>query len=114
MVPHPIVRDLCSPIEMHCPAHNVGQVQVPEGPTAKRLGNLVPKGLNRWRYLVLIPLIVAVRYILQRASVLKDRALLSTQLFVGVVIHLVIEGLYDVGCGRTDISTLSGPLISFN
>ena len=69
----------------------MGQVQVPEGSAAERFGDLIPEGLYSWCYVVLVLLIVAVRYILQRAGVLKDHMLLSTQLFVAVVIYLVLK-----------------------
>ena len=80
----------------------------------ERFGDLIPEGLYSWCYVVLVPLIIAVRYILQRAGILKDRTLLSTQLFVAVVIDLMVEGLYHVGCWWTDVSALSGPLICLN
>ena len=37
--------------------------------------------------------------------------LLSAQLLVAVVIDLMVEGLYHMGCRRTDVSALSGLLI---
>ena len=64
--------------------------------------------------MVLVLLIIAVQHILQRAGILKDRMLLSTQLLVAVMINLVVEGLYHMGHWQTDVSALSGPLICLN
>ena len=85
-----------------------------EGPAAERFGDLIPEGLYSWCYVVLVPLIIAVRYVLQRAGILKDHTLLSTQLLVAVVIDLMVKGLYHMGCWGTDVSALSGPLVCPN
>ena len=114
VVPHPIVWDFGCTVRAHHFAHNMQEIQVAESSTAKGLSNLIPEGLHCWCYVVPVSFIVAVGYILQCVGILQDHMLLGAQLLVAVMVNLMVEGLYHMGCWWADIGALSGPLVCLN
>ena len=58
--------------------------------------------------MVLIPCIIAEGHVLQSVGILQYRMLLEVQFLMGVMIDLVVVGLYDMGCWRANVNALPG------
>ena len=114
MVLDPIVWNLGPSVWAHCIAQKVRGVQVMKSPTSKRLNNLCPEGFDCWCPMLLIPGIIAEGHVLQSTGILQYHALLEVQFLMGVMIDLVVLGLYDVGCWWASVNVLPSLLVGLN
>ena len=47
-------------------------------------------------------------------AILQDHVLLGAQFLMTVMIDLMVEGLYNMGCWWANIGALPGPLVCLN